>query len=147
MLASFLASNYAFYSSNQGYAQGLVYPNYVNPSQFIGYSMDATKNITQSDITSKMSRKGQEQDSQAIGKFEKNKKTISDSSDVKFSIARILGETSPTESKDNDDIQDDEMGEPTSDVTEESLQYSWLHCTRYKPPKLQRKDFVYLFIC
>ena len=139
MLASFIASNYAFYAANQGYTQGIVFPSYVNPSQFAGYSSVMTKNSALSQMTSKKDEETRTHET--VGNLRKSE---TDSSDVKFSIARILGDTLPTEPKDVEEEQNDVMNEPTSDGTEESLQYSWLQCTRYKPPKLQRKKFYLL---
>lgn len=143
MLASFLASNYAFYAASQGYTQGIVYPNYMSP-QFVGYSTMTSKDSTQSSsllVPSKSPIIGQENNTDTPEKSGHCQKSLKDSSALKFSIARILGETPSSDSKDDvEEDHDDVISDPTSDITEDSLQYSWLHCTRYKPPKLQRKD-------
>ena len=86
---------------------------------------------------------GHAPNSEVFVKREKEKKSCPNSSDVKFSIARILGETS-TDTKDIHEPEDDVISEPTSDVMEDNVQYSWLQCTRYKPPKLQSKKLVWL---
>ena len=149
MLASFIASNYAYYAASQGYTQGVVYQNYLNP-QFAGYSSVMAKNSALGHMTSmtpNTEAQDQENFSDELRKSVNCQKTSIDSSVVKFSIARILGETSTTSETSND--VDEGCGnvdsEQTSDDIEDGLQYSWLHCTRYKPPKLQRKDlFIYL---
>ena len=154
MLASFFASNYAFYAASQGYTQGVVYPNYLNP-QFAGYSPMMAKNSQPGNMTSVTSNTQLEEHenfSDETPKSVKCQRNSTDTSVVKFSIARILGETSTT-SQTQDDVEEDcdnVASEPTSrHAIEDGLQYSWLHCTRYKPPKLQRKDlfiyFVYMF--
>ena len=139
MLASFLASNYAFYAQNQGFAPGIIYSNYVNPQQYIGHSMEIPLEGKKTGLN------GHAPNSEVFVKREKEKKPCPNSSDVKFSIARILGETS-TDTKDIHEPEDDVISEPTSDVTEDNVQYSWLQCTRYKPPKLQSKKVTWLQI-
>ncbi|XP_053373083.1 homeobox protein MSH-B-like [Mercenaria mercenaria] len=76
-------------------------------------------------------------------------------SEIKFSIERILSSEGTGNCRENlkekikekneeDDDDDEEEAEcNTEDIksemdTEESVHYEWLHCTRYKPPKLQR---------
>ena len=146
MLASFFASNYAFYAAaSQGYTQGVIYPNYLNP-QFAGYSPMMAKSSTagnMASVTSNTQLEEQEDSYEETPKSVKCKKNTTDTSLVKFSIARILGETSatPQTSNDTEEECDKVVSEPTSrEAVEDGLQYSWLHCTRYKPPKLQRKE-------
>lgn len=79
------------------------------------------------------------------------------SSEIKFSIDRILSNECSSSNKeisakkikkdeDRKSVNEDMKTEVSTD-TDESVQYEWLHCTRYRPPKLQRKySFVSIFI-
>lgn len=83
-------------------------------------------------------------------------------SEIKFSIDRILSndcsntvkeviEEKVSENEEEEDEDDEDMECNTDDIkaetdTDESIHYEWLQCTRYKPPKLQRKLFSYLYI-
>jgi hypothetical protein len=81
-------------------------------------------------------------------------------SEIKFSIERILSNESTSrvgevteerfsENEDDDGDEDEDIECNSEDMkietdTDESTHYEWLHCTRYKPPKLQRKLFSFI---
>ncbi|XP_065348343.1 homeobox protein MSX-1-like isoform X2 [Cloeon dipterum] len=57
-----------------------------------------------------------------------------------FSIARILGnlDVSGTDGEDEDVVVDVEESSPPNSPPADSQRFEWLHCTRYRPPRLPR---------
>lgn len=99
----------------------------------------------------------QKKKGKACSRQKNAEKNTDSSSEIKFSIDRILSKNNDVSNDESssDVTKEDEEEEPCPDDTfeekastdelPESLQYDWLQCTRYKPPKLQRK-FSYSLI-
>lgn len=79
-----------------------------------------------------------------------NEPVVANTSELKFSIQRILSEDCVCKKEEQGEeagVSEDEgsLGEEVQqdrkegDEQAEATSYDWLQCTRYKPPKLQRK--------
>ena len=137
MLASLLATNYALYAGGPGRANMYYSPFLGHPSQQAAY---LTPNNVMASIKSPRTP---EPETKTKRDSQKNK-----NDKVKFSIDNILAAKVKDDDNDDDDddeeIQVDGVWSPEDDVPDQGDQsdsgkYSWLQCTRYKPPKLPSK--------
>lgn len=60
---------------------------------------------------------------------------------VNFSIENILRDKSSTKEDDQQSLFDTNTADNPEKEDDTTTQFSWLQCTRYKPPKLPRKFF------
>jgi len=61
-----------------------------------------------------------------------------------FSIARILGTLDDSGADDDDELIVDVEDEPLSSL-DSHQRFEWLHCTRYRPPRLPSKFFLFKY--
>lgn len=74
-------------------------------------------------------------------------KEHNENQEIKFSIERILSDdcdktkdTAVVKIEENDETEvEGDLNAENNDEVDEAMRYEWLQCTRYKPPKLQRK--------
>ena len=155
MLASYLARQYAMYAICNQYQQHGT--NLVIPSVCFQSHLNLPEVGTSTRTTGCGHSEGTSGHVDAPGCSKRKTKSSSQrkkmSPEIKFSIDRILGKSDSEETTKDGVEEGDETGGPVhvkEEVInmmefspEDEMNFSWLNCTRYKPPKLQSK-FVYV---
>ncbi|KAJ8309021.1 hypothetical protein KUTeg_013895 [Tegillarca granosa] len=140
MLAQFFATNYALYTSatSQG-RRGMFYPPMAcHPSHIPFLNPQAASAFR---FASRIQNLPIQNNSQLRTETQReHPETNRDG--VKFSIDNILNDNNKKEEREEsskDDGEDEECMIEEDDEDEDSNKFSWLQCTRYKPPKLPSK--------
>ena len=123
MLASFFASNYALYAHDPRQF-GVWIPGSSHQPTQLSTLINPYPSIVGSQIVKTLPEKTDNQKQQEIK-----------SDAVKFSIENILKDTSRPKEKE----QLNSFDERSEKEAVSSRQFSWLQCTRYKPPRLPRE--------
>lgn len=123
MLASFFASNYALYAHDPRQF-GVWIPSSSHQPTQLSTLINPYPSIVGSQIVKTLPEKTDNQKQQEIK-----------SDAVKFSIENILKDTSRPKEKE----QLNSFDERSEKEAGASRQFSWLQCTRYKPPRLPRE--------
>lgn len=128
MLASFFASNYALYANDPRHF-GMWFP--ATSHQPTPYSAL---------IHPYPSTDGRHLIKTPPERIESRKKETKTET-VNFSIENILRDKSSTKEDDQQSLFDATTADNPEKEDDTTTQFSWLQCTRYKPPKLPRKFF------
>ncbi|KAK3093410.1 hypothetical protein FSP39_015264 [Pinctada imbricata] len=139
-LASFLASNYALYSSGQ------IRPGmYYNPFPYHPHNTTYLPSSSMPQIPQLTSSGQPESTKSPETPNDSNVSTNCTNDKVKFSIDSILARKSKTDENVTEEVKADDMWLPEDDGSinpdedqTDAQKFSWLQCTRYKPPKLPR---------